>query len=852
MTREDLLRARVGGGRKGGAGGSQEGRNVLMPCDNGQSYSVSQNKIVHLPGPLPPPPLPAPDRGVGGAGKNVKNRVNELESETQHRSGQRRKGLVLNLTNQFESVSSKPSSPSSDPEEPRKTTHVSPLTALSNENGFVVQQNSSSLPSSSSSSSASSSSSSSEASSNAVAKQNLWDHPRDSRRRTDENRGNNGECLVWTACGSGSGGGNSGGSGDDDGSGGGDVKTNGEASECIATTTTTSTATTTMTTTAAISATLPRRSKREGGDPFSAHVDRVFEREERQGEQASGVTAAATTTTMTRDSPSRQSSWSSYDSAVVLENNNSVHSSWATLPSRNSSWGSYDMRPSDLLGSSGLFPYDKEDIPWHPGTVKRTKQKLEEGNASSNNVKRVCTQNSDGAEEESYNPPVLLHHAASPTPPRRRDSSPGGSSGHNNNNRNSKMVDPLVVVRNCPSPARGIDISPSSSSSSSSSMIRQVGRLSTSAPAPSSLSSDSDLPSSLRSCRSESETSSSPCVVNTTQCPSVKHHKMVLENLNNINNNTTNQKLMFNKQRCLSVDDSPIETECPRTNAANVAAITVTSAVTTAATTISGLVKNLKKEFEAKSSKLEKSPESGNSFENDSSPIVSYPSSSSSSSSMVVIGGSGCGGCGGGGSGGSSGSSGGGSGRGTKRDAKIRSLPSSPVIPHDESKIQAPPETKEKKGREGGGGGGKESADTQQENSEDRSVRVLVGKYEVGKPDSRKSTEIQLRVHRDKDWESIDSQQQQQRHGKSSRIMAEYSRRSAPILINNHSSSSSSSSSSPLFGETAPEAPGRPPVPSAGTGSTGSKKQQQQHGRTHPLARLQVRPRHSSPVYNTM
>lgn len=328
---------------------------------------------------------------------------------------------------------------------------------------------------------------------------------------------------------------------------------------------------------------------------------------------------------------------------------------------------------------------------------------------------------------------------------------------------------------------------------------------------------------------------------------------MVLENLNNINNNTTNQKLMFNKQRCLSVDDSPIETECPRTNAANVAAITVTSAVTTAATTISGLVKNLKKEFEAKSSKLEKSPESGNSFENDSSPIVSYPSSSSSSSSMVVIGGSGCGGCGGGGSGGSSGSSGGGSGRGTKRDAKIRSLPSSPVIPHDESKIQAPPETKEKKGREGGGG--KESADTQQENSEDRSVRVLVGKYEVGKPDSRKSTEIQLRVHRDKDWESIDSQQQQQqqqRHGKSSRIMAEYSRRSAPILINNHSSSSSSSSSSPLFGETAPEAPGRPPVPSAGTGSTGSKKQQQQHGRTHPLARLQVRPRHSSPVYNTM
>lgn len=113
------------------------------------------------------------------------------------------------------------------------------------------------------------------------------------------------------------------------------------------------------------------KTKREG-DPFSAQVDRVFEREER------------------RDSPSRQSSWSSYDSAVVLENN-SVHSSWATLPSRNSSWGSYDMRPTDPLGSSGLFPYDKEEIPWYPGTVKRTKQKLEENTT----VKRVCTQSSD-------------------------------------------------------------------------------------------------------------------------------------------------------------------------------------------------------------------------------------------------------------------------------------------------------------------------------------------------------------------------------------------------------------------------------------------------------------------------
>jgi len=82
-----------------------------------------------------------------------------------------------------------------------------------------------------------------------------------------------------------------------------------------------------------------------------------------------------------------------------------------------------------------------------------------------------------------------------------------------------------------------------------------------------------------------------------------------------------------------------------------------------------------------------------------------------------------------------------------------------------------------------------------------------------------------------------------------SKIAPEFSRRSAPIMINNHSA--------PLFSE-APEAPGRPPaVPSpsvvvASVVAKAASKKQQQHGRTHPLARLQVRPRHSSPVYNTM
>ncbi|KAK2586908.1 hypothetical protein KPH14_009841 [Odynerus spinipes] len=714
VTREDLLR---GSNQKSSM--DQEARNVLMPCDNGQSYSVSQNQIFHLPGPDTP---------------NAKHKISKPETQ-----GQRRKGLVLNLTNQFEAASSKPSSPGSDsdgkplPQSPE--IEEKPL-----ENGHDRSESTSNT---------------------LTVEQVIWD-PGEKRRRKRERgveEGKDSDRLVWTAstdvtcsdsCNS--------------------PKANGEvvssndseSDECaacgpttaptaaIATTTTTASTTTTTTTTTTTSTNLGRKVKRDG-DPFSAQLDRVFDREERRGEPS------------TRDSPSRQSSWSSYDSAVVLDNN-SVHSSWATLPSRNSSWGSYDMRPSDLLGSSGLFPYDKEEIPWHPGTVKRTKQKLEEGVGTAA-VKRVCTQNSDAEDKdrlagepeevpvEGYNP-LLLHHASSPTP-RRRDSSPVQESS------NLKVE----TTRNSPSPLGGIDISPVS--------IRQVGRLSTSAPAPSSLSSETDLPSSLRSCRSESETSS-PCVVNTTQCPSVKHHKMVLENLSN--------KSMFSK-RCLSVDDSP-ESECPRST--------------------SGIVKNLKKEFEAKSTKLEKSFAENSCDNNDGSSIVTTRS---------------------------------------KRDVKIRSLPSSPVIPHNESKIQPSSsvgETKEKEVI-------KRNDSSVQDASEDLSVRVLVGKYEVAKPttDSKRSSDVQLRGHnKDKEWDSMEVHPPAK-----SKIAPEFARRSAPILINNHTNA--------LFGDTPSEAPGRPPVPSpsvvvASVVAKAASKKQQQHGRTHPLARLQVRPRHNSPVYNTM
>lgn len=88
---------------------------------------------------------------------------------------------------------------------------------------------------------------------------------------------------------------------------------------------------------------------------------------------------------------SRQSSWSSVDSACIIGDLPSRNSSWGsgdnyrTVPSRNSSFGSYDAKIQQnvltedvVMGQSGIFPYEKDEIPWHPGTVKRTKQRIEE------------------------------------------------------------------------------------------------------------------------------------------------------------------------------------------------------------------------------------------------------------------------------------------------------------------------------------------------------------------------------------------------------------------------------------------------------------------------------------------
>ena len=149
-------------------------------------------------------------------------------------------------------------------------------------------------------------------------------------------------------------------------------------------------------------------------DAFSKTVDRVFDREEkkqarnsvileRQHQMASGGVTTTTLVTLSGQSKdcliSRQSSWSSVDSACVMGGGSetnlrdlpSRHSSWGsgdtsrTTPSRNSSWGSYDMRTNPLNlprneegdEEAGEPERQLEDVPWHPGTVRRTKQKIE-------------------------------------------------------------------------------------------------------------------------------------------------------------------------------------------------------------------------------------------------------------------------------------------------------------------------------------------------------------------------------------------------------------------------------------------------------------------------------------------
>lgn len=648
--------------------------NVLMPCDNGESYSVSPNRIVHLPG-----------HNHDQTPASVKERVNELEAQQKND----KKKLVLNLTTQFESTAKDDECSCSEEEAVMAQTKLTPpmLRAV-------------------------------------LVKKEIWDpgekDPSKPPLCTDST---NNDCDL-------------------------DISVLSEEK-----TTPWTAITITETKNSAVSSnnnnssnrskvpepsyntirskTVPPRTK--DGDPFSNQLDRVFDKEERKQQRLSAIEIIPVEETVPRECPSRQSSWSSYDSAVVLgfqgESREvpSRHSSWGsgdtrTLPSRNSSWGSYDMRPgapihylnekgekvvqTDLLegSSSGLFQYDKDDVPWNTGTVKRTKQKLEE----------------NGAKKPESDVTINLH---SECPASILSQNEGTIEAFN------------TALLHCSSISNNLEIVNEEDAALNSSNMQ---RLSVSAPESSAMELVSQECSLSRSASNVSAIGklprdSSSSVISTTQCSSVRQHKNYLENLGKDLNNSS--------RKSEELDES----------------------------SIAGIVQNLKKEFEAKTNNSETS-----------------------------------------------------GGDTVKTKNRVNSLPTSPIsihVPREEKQEIVSP--------------------TSSEPGKDQNFKKLIGKFEP---------QVILRSR-------PFSHNKNARHSCIEVSSEKSSRRSTPLITNFNRNCS-------LADKVVEGEFKRPPIPPlnrntapnvvVATVIAKAAKKQQQFGKSHPLARLNIRPRHNSPVYNTM
>ncbi|XP_063585624.1 uncharacterized protein LOC134763025 isoform X2 [Penaeus indicus] len=130
-------------------------------------------------------------------------------------------------------------------------------------------------------------------------------------------------------------------------------------------------------------------------DPFSAKLDKVFDREERKQQRLSTVSPLIGEV---KETPSRNSSWGSFDSAVVLADRDfpSRQSSWGscdtrgtagTIASRNSSFGPYDIKqqplredPESVVPISNITGtyFEKDCGPFSPGTIRRNRSKNSE------------------------------------------------------------------------------------------------------------------------------------------------------------------------------------------------------------------------------------------------------------------------------------------------------------------------------------------------------------------------------------------------------------------------------------------------------------------------------------------
>ncbi|KAK9889654.1 hypothetical protein WA026_007032 [Henosepilachna vigintioctopunctata] len=614
-------------------------RHMLMPCDNGESYSVSPNQIVHLPG-----------QHMDFCTASVKDRINELELNAEQKSIDRKK-LVLNLAERIEAVSSE-----------GKTEESGEAANLA---ATMQTQDTT----------------------------ETWD-PGDSHICVNESDAKNSENCdrtcesdqqpVWTSSTV--------------------IKTIAKPQMASNDTNKVSES--------------KEKQRRKESDPFSNILDRVFDREEKRQQRVSVIPLLPVHDVERRECPSRQNSWSSYDSAVIMGGGTELsrHSSWGsgdtrTLPSRNSSWGSYDMRPRGSVhyinergekvqhnseDSSKSGSLEKDDIPWHSGTVRRTRQKIED---STNRTKTV------------------LDH------PETVDNSDSSDTTENTDvSRESvKVTRRLSAISKC------IDIPRKIAN------MRQKDncRLSLSAPEHSSM----NLvvkECSLSRCASNGSTISRESRFNNTQLSFVKQHRTFLENLHK------------EAAQVKKLEESPQNTNG------------------------SGIVRNLKREFEAKN---------GTRLDNNHEHACDT----------------------------------------ARGKTKGGSLPSSPISAHVEKTKPA----------------------------DDVNLKNLIGMFESNKQEAPRSPQ---EIQRSKSQRASNSS-----HKSAARYSCiEVSVGRGPFCI----------PQTPLIANLKKNVEGReykrPPVSPvvgqmvAATVIATAAKKQQQFGKSHPLARLNIKPRHNNPVFNTM
>lgn len=771
-----------------------------MPCSNGQAYSVSQNKVVFLPSCQDSSSSPS------SSVSSVKLRVTELEQATLARNGgvpslvPDRKGLVLNLTSQFEAAGSKPGSPDESSTDPPHLIDDDELVAMTQTK--LAPQKLQAI----------------------LVKKEIWD-PAEHKSSLLSTSPNN-KCVSepqWISP---------------------------RSNSPIATDLPPVTSDMLRTQDPKPSSPTPPRIN----DPFSAQLDRVFDREERRQQRLSTsmpvevtnvacqdkLLAAVLSSSMEtalpaalRECPSRQSSWSSYDSAVVLGYQGepreapSRQSSWGsadtrwtygTLPSRNSSWGSYDIRPNSIgsgnnvtdeklqqqqqqqipddleslfsNSSSGMFSYDREAIPWYPGTVKRTKQKLE---AEVTTIKRVCSESGVPISQASSSSPpnntsdTLCETFSNNSPPVISTSTATlklqGPRPYQNPSNN--VVSPVPVVPNNKThlEENGFDTSQSLVHYASSPTLCQkrvddemvnagvTEKMAISQPNISSY----PVPSCIeirQNCRNnQADLDVSPHIINSSQCPSVKK----------------------------SLEELVRQPEDAFSGTLQATPSVVAPAVNQEPEQPGGVVKNLKKEFEAKYVRKERAVSAIE-------PIIIKDDETNN----IEI---------------------------NYKSDKVKSLPSSPV-----SNTATVPQ----------------SISTSGTPVEDLTVKMLVDKFEVSRNNG--TTEIPNFCR------SIsDSPPNTRTRFLSENNSSSTKRRSSPAGLQPpvppRKSSFEVTASSGVSNVLArnlrngnENRSNRLPPPAQPSNMLGIVKPKKQQGKTHPLNRLTInnKPRHNNPVYNTM